>query len=118
SQATAASQAPPNGISVALAPASASVLLGRTMTLTATVSNTTNPGVSWSVENIPGGNNTVGAITGAGTTATFTAPPSLPPAGSVTVEAASLADPTKIATAAIAITSDVVLSLSPASQAV
>jgi hypothetical protein len=94
------------------------VLLGKPLTLTATVSNTTNTGVSWSVEDIPGGNSTVGAITGAGTTATFTAPPSLPPAGNVTVEAASLADPSKIATAVIAITSDVVVNLSPASQAV
>jgi hypothetical protein len=64
SQTPAASQAMPNGISVALAPANTSVLLGKTMTLTATVSNATNAGVSWSVENIPGGNTTVGATQG------------------------------------------------------
>ncbi len=113
-----------------LSPANAPVLLGKAVTVTATVSNSTS-GVTWSVDNIPGGNATVGMIAanaagngGANAqdtvVATFTAPQVLPASGTlgapatVNITATSVADPTKVAIAAIAITSDIGVSISPA----
>jgi hypothetical protein len=57
---------PPPAISVSVTPPSASVLLGNSRTLTATVTNTTDTSVAWSVNNIPGGSQSTGTITAAG----------------------------------------------------
>jgi len=95
--------------------ASASVLLGTTTALTATVSNTTNTAVSWSVNGVPGGNAQVGTISSGGL---FLAPGILPSPPTVNVQAASAADPTKTAEVVITITSDISVSLSPTSAAV
>src|SRR5665213_2037826 len=113
---TTASQPPP-GVLLVLSPANASVLLGNTVTMSVKVSNTTNMGIEWSVDNVPGGNTTVGtivAVPGLPTTAIFTAPQSLPASPAVTIEATSVADPTKTITASVDITSDVSVSFSPA----
>src|SRR5713226_3543502 len=59
-------QLPPSNITVTVAPATASVLLGEPRTFTATVSNTANTAVSWGVNGIPGGNATVGTIDAGG----------------------------------------------------
>jgi hypothetical protein len=90
--------------------ASASVLMGTTTAVTATVSNTTNTTVSWSVDGIAGGNAQVGTISAGGL---FLAPAILPSPAAVNVQAASAADPTKTAEATITIISDVSVSLSP-----
>jgi len=84
----------PEPISVSVMAASASVLLGTTTALTATVSNTTNTAVSWSVNGVPGGNAQVGTISSGGL---FLAPGILPSPPTVNVQAASAADPTKTA---------------------
>jgi len=94
--------------------ANTSVLLGTSTALTASVANTTNTAVTWSVNGIPGGNAQVGIISTGGL---FLAPGILPSPPTVEVQAASAADPTKTAGAVITIISDINVSLSPPSAA-
>ena len=101
---------PPSGVIVSLTPAIASVLLGEPRVFTATVSNSTNTAVNWSVDGIPGGNPAVGTISGSGV---YTSPGDLPATGSVTVQATSAADNSKSATALVTVTSDITVSVSP-----
>lgn len=104
--------APPNPppISVTLQPPSASVSLGATQQFTATISNSTNSVVSWSVNGISGGNSAVGSISSNGL---YTAPQILPQPATVTVRATSQADPTASAPAVVTITSGVAISITP-----
>jgi hypothetical protein len=97
-------QPPPSNsssISVKVAPSVASVPLGDPQSFTATVSNTANTAVRWSVNGIPGGNTTVGTIDAGGV---YMAPQILI-VPSVTLTAISVADPSKSATGTIIITS-------------
>jgi len=59
---------------------------------------------------VPGGSAQVGTISADGV---YTAPADLPPGGTVQVTAASQADPSRSASAGIAITSDIFISVSP-----
>jgi len=103
-------QPPPPSVTVSVSPAAVSVLLGEPQTFTATVSNATNTAVTWSVNGIPGGSSTVGTISASGV---YTSPGDLPtPAGTI-VQATSVADSSKSATAAVTITSDISLTVSP-----
>ena len=104
-----------SAITVTIAPTTANVLLGSTQQFTSTVSNTNNTSVSWNVNGIAGGNSQVGTVSAAGL---FTAPRILPQPLSVSVQAVSQADPMAIAAAAVTITSDVALSVTPASASV
>jgi len=101
---------PPPQIAVMVSPKSGMVLLGNTQSFSASVSNTTNTAVSWSVNGIPGGNATIGTISASGV---YTAPGDLPSPANVQVTATSAADPTKSDTATLSITSDIVVSISP-----
>jgi hypothetical protein len=101
---------PPPAITVNVTPTNALVLLGNQTTLTATVTNTSDTTVSWSVSGVLGGNATVGVITSAGV---YTAPADLPSPATVQVTATSHADSTKSGTASLAITSDITLNLTP-----
>jgi hypothetical protein len=101
---------PPSGVSVNVSPPSASVLLGEPLVFTATVSNSTNPAVNWSVNGISGGNPAVGTISRSGV---YASPGDLPASGSVTVQATSAADNSKSATAQVTVTSDLTVSVSP-----
>jgi hypothetical protein len=74
---------------------------------TATVSGTSNTAVTWSL-NPPLGNLASGA-----TTALYVAPSTAPTTQSVTITATSIADPSKIATAAITLLEAITVSLSP-----
>ena len=85
-------------------------MLGNQVTFTATVTNTTDTTVSWSVNSIAGGNSTVGTISSAGV---YNAPANLPSPATVQVTATSHANPTKSNTADITVTSDITLSLTP-----
>jgi hypothetical protein len=96
------SQPPPSDITVTVAPNAASLLLGETRTFNATVSNTVNTAVTWSVNEIPGGNAAVGAIDANGV---YTAPQILAAPPSVSLTAISVADPSKKGAATITITS-------------
>ena len=71
--------------------------------------------MTWSVSGIPGGSASQGTISPEGV---YTAPPTLPSPATVSIQAASVADSTKIATATVTILSDISMTLLPASAAV
>ena len=106
---------PPPSIEVTVTPANGSVVLGNQATFTATVTNTTDTAVSWSVNSVPGGNATLGTITSAGV---YIAPADLPSPATVQVTATSHADTTKSATANVAVRSDITLNLTPSPASV
>ena len=93
---TAASAAP---TLVVVSPASATLNQGVTQQFTAVVLNNANQSVTWSVDGIAGGNVTVGTIDSGGL---YTAPNA---AGSHTITATSVADPTASGTATVTVTS-------------
>jgi hypothetical protein len=101
---------PPPSVSVSVTPTSASVLLGEPQTFLATVSNATDTAVVWSVNGIPGGNAAAGTIDPSGV---YTTPAILPASGIVTVQATSVADPSKSGAATVHVTSDIAVSLTP-----
>ncbi len=80
-------------VSIVVHPKTAGLTFTQTQQFTATVSNTTNKSVRWTVDGVTGGNSTVGTISTAGL---YTPPHSL---GTHTVRATSLANTTKSATA-------------------
>jgi hypothetical protein len=106
---SAPSQPPPSNISVTVAPGAAALLLGESQTFTATVSNTTNTGVTWSVNGVPGGNAATGTV-GAG--GIYVAPQILTPPAQVSLVATSAADPSKSGRAAITLASSFTISIS------
>ncbi len=77
--------------------------------------NTDNTALSWSVAGTPGGTSATGTISPTGI---FTAPQTLPADPAVTVTAASMADPTKSASATVTIASDIAVNVFPATAAV
>jgi hypothetical protein len=104
-------------VAVSISPAASTVALGATQAFQATVTGTQNPTVTWEVNGIAGGNSTLGTILNSQITpnsTTYTAPQSLP-AGPVTVEALSNANPSVSASAAITFTTIVSVSLTPPS---
>ncbi|MGB8911132.1 MAG: hypothetical protein WCC85_02595, partial [Candidatus Sulfotelmatobacter sp.] len=76
---------------------SVALAAGTTTQFTATVQNTTNTAVTWSVNAVAGGNASVGTIS---VTGLYTAPSQ---SGSFTVMVTSVADPTKSAKATVAV---------------
>jgi DNA-binding beta-propeller fold protein YncE len=90
----------PPSASVSISPRTAVVVTGQTQQFTATVSGTTDTAVTWSVNNIAGGNATVGTIS---TTGLYTAPGTAPRPNTVTVKAASVSDPIGFAAATVTI---------------
>jgi hypothetical protein len=88
-------------IRVTVSPLTASVQTGLTQQFTATVTGTTNTGVNWMVNGVPGGNSTLGTIS---TSGLFTAPAVVPTGGTVTIGARSAADSTKSGSASVTIT--------------
>jgi len=101
------SMAPSGGgpaISVAVVPATASLLTSGSQDFTATVANDpSNRGVNWSIAGCSGGPGACGSLSRVTTTtATYTAPASVPP-GALGVTATAVADPNKAFTAAVAI---------------
>ncbi|HSH17184.1 MAG TPA: hypothetical protein VLD18_14175, partial [Verrucomicrobiae bacterium] len=94
---------------MSISPTSATLFLGATQQFTASVSNASNTAVGWSVNGFAGGNAMVGTITTAGL---YTAPQNLPQQA-ITVQATSLVDTSKGATATITVQSDVAVSITP-----
>ena len=93
-------QSPP--VSVTVNPPSASVAAsGGSQTFAATVTNTSNTAVNWSVNGMAGGDSTVGTISAFGV---YTAPTAVPNPATVTVTATSARDATKSATAQVTVT--------------
>jgi len=83
-------------VSVAISPTSASILPGQTQQFTATVANTSNTAVTWSINPT-----STGTINSSGL---YTAPATITQQQSVTVTATSQADTTKSASASVTIT--------------
>jgi DNA-binding beta-propeller fold protein YncE len=96
---------------VTLSLTSATVAIGSTITLTASVATTnSNTAVNWEVNSIIGGNATVGTIDASGD---YTAPTSVPIPNIVTVTAVSQADTTATASASITIDSGIRATVAP-----
>jgi glycosyl hydrolase family 39 (putative alpha-L-iduronidase) len=91
-----------NTISASVIPTSIQVPAGQTVPFSARVCSTSNTGVTWYVDNIAGGNSTVGTITSAGN---YTAPAN---PGTHTVKAVSVANTSKSGTATVTVSSGVV----------
>ncbi len=85
-------------ITVSVSPSAASLKTGATQQFTATVTGTTNTAVTWSVNNVVGGNATVGTISASGL---YTAPATVPNPNQVTVTAASEANPSSTGSATV-----------------
>jgi len=93
-------------VSVTLAPASVTLTQSQAQTFSATVTNTGNTAVTWSLSPL------IGSITAAGL---YTAPASISSFQTVTVTATSVADSTKSATATVALNPPVHVTVAPAS---
>lgn len=83
-------------VAVSLTPATASLSAGQTAQFTAAVANTTNTAVTWSL-NPPG----AGTLSTSGLVGTYTAPAVISVNQTVTITAASVADPAQSASATI-----------------
>jgi serine protease len=95
----------PSPVSVSVSPPSVSLTAGSgTEAFTATVRDTLNTQVTWRVNNVTGGNGTVGTISAAGL---YTAPASIPSPATVTVTAVSVANANRAASATVTITAPV-----------
>ncbi|MBX7219057.1 MAG: DUF1800 family protein [Blastocatellia bacterium] len=92
--------APPPVVAISISPASASVPVAGTQQFTATVTGSANTAVTWQVNNVTGGNSSVGTIN---TSGLYSAPVAIP-SGTVTVTAISQADSTKKANASVNVT--------------
>ncbi len=77
---------PPPASSVTLAPTSATVYAGQTVTFIATVNGTSDKTVTWSVNGVVGGNATIGTISIAGL---YQSPSAMPATNPVTIRAVS-----------------------------
>jgi len=98
-----------NPVTVSVAPTSVTTLyVGQSQTFTATVTNTSNTGVTWSVNPAGAGTITTGGV--------YTAPATLSSQQIVTVTAASVADSTRTASATITL-NPVNVSVAPTSVA-
>ena len=96
---------------VSLSVTSATVAVGSTFTLVATVvTSNSNQAVNWQVNSIAGGNSTVGTIDVNGD---YTAPSKPPTPNTVTVTAITQADATATASATITIDSGIRVTVSP-----
>ena len=101
-----------NGAAVTVSPSSASVHIGYSQAFSVTVTGAQG-GVTWSVNNVSGGNGTIGTIDGSGL---YSAPSAVPNPNVVTVRAASVSAPSASGTAAVTVLPlPTVTSLAPSS---
>ncbi|HKS80498.1 MAG TPA: hypothetical protein VJR23_03255, partial [Candidatus Acidoferrales bacterium] len=97
---------------VTIQPTSAALYLGQTQQFQASVTGTSNTAVTWSVNGTTGGSSATGTISSAGL---YTAPGILPQPASVTITAASVADQSAAASAALTLQDNIVITVSPPS---
>jgi len=90
----------PPAVTISISPTTSSVEITSTAQFTATVRNATNAAVTWRVNDVDGGNSTVGTISATGL---YTAPGAVPSPGDVTVKAVAQADTSKSASAAVSV---------------
>ena len=105
----------PTMVTVTVSPSPATVAANGTQQFTATVTGTSNTAVTWEVNNVTGGNSTVGTISASGL---YTAPANVPNPSTVTVTAVSQADPTKSSLAQVTILPGITVVVSPSSVSV
>ena len=86
------------GVSVAITPTSATVVVGQNEAFQATVTGSTNTAVTWQVNGVTGGNSTNGTIS---TIGLYTAPAQVPNPATVSVTAVAQADTTKSQSASV-----------------
>ena len=100
------------GVVVQVSPTSASVPILGTRQFAVSVSGTANTAVTWTVNDLVGGNAVFGTINSAGL---FTGPAVPPPGWTVTVKAVSVADPTATGPAVVTVRNQIpwVTTLSP-----
>jgi hypothetical protein len=79
-------------VAVSVDPPAVSLSVSQTQQFTATVTSTSNKNVTWDVNGVAGGTATVGTISSSGL---YTAPAQVPSPAQVSVNANSMADPTK-----------------------
>lgn len=96
-----------SAVSVTISPTSASVATGGTVDFNATVSGSQNTGLNWLVDNVAGGNSTIGTMD---TSGVYTAPSAT---GTHTVTAQSVADTSKSASASVTVTASAGLTVHP-----
>ncbi len=102
---------PAAAVNVVVSPAPADVDLGQTKSFTATVSGASDTGVIWAVNDVVGGNSTVGTVVGSGNTVTYTAPDN---AGDFVLTATSSVYSTRRGSTVVRVKgSNVAVSLSP-----
>lgn len=103
---------PAPAVTVSISPGSASLFAGQTANFTATITGSSNKGVTWKVNGVAGGNSAIGTISSTGL---FTAPAIPPSPNSINVTATSAADPTQSATATVTVVNPapVLYSISP-----
>jgi parallel beta-helix repeat protein len=87
-------------VAVSVTPTTAALTPGLKQQFVASVSGTSNTGVTWLVNGVQGGNSTTGTIS---TSGLYTAPSSVASSISVTVTAISVADTTKSTSASVSI---------------
>lgn len=100
--------APPVVVTVTVTPGTATLTASQTQQLTASVSGTSNTGVTWSV------NPQVGTLSTSGSTAVYTAPSNITQSQTVEVAAVSIADGSKVGKAIISLIPAIVVTVSPA----
>ncbi len=101
---------PSTTVTVSVTPTSGTVWLGGTLSFTASVSNSSDTTVVWSVNGTLGGSRQAGTISADGL---YTSPADLPSGGTVQVTATSHADSSKFATVNVTIASDIAVSMTP-----
>ena len=102
-------------ITVTVSPSSSTVLIGQQQQFVAFVAGTTITGVTWHLVGPACGSSACGTINSAGV---YTAPATLPSPAQVTVEATSIADPSRSGTAVVTVALPVSVSVSPVSAQV
>jgi uncharacterized protein (DUF1800 family) len=100
------------GIVVTVTPNAANIRTGTVQQFAANVTGSSNTGVTWAVNGIPGGNASLGTIIGNGN---YSAPASLPLNNAIRVTATSIADSTRAGTAAVTLQNSVptIVSVTP-----
>lgn len=109
---TSSTSVAPPVITVAVSPTTTTVSTSATAQLTATVTGAANTAVSWSVNGVTGGNQTLGTISDTGL---YTAPTLVPTPALLTVTATSAADSSAAGNAQVKVVSAIVINLFPIS---
>ncbi len=102
-------------VAVTISPTTAQIIAGGHQQFIATVINTANTAVSWSLSGTGCSGAACGVITSAGL---YTAPTTVPNPAQISVTATSAADPTKSSTASVTIIAPLAVTISPSAATV